>query len=367
MSQLEREQFIQRYRGDKIFHPENSPRLVEWMEGKNIPPVTVMICPTDRCNHECPLCVGGRVGVQNLQNMKGIVDQLADYGARSIVVSGGGEPLINRETPGVIEHIKNKGLDIGLITNGSIPLSEEKVVQIIQNCHWIRISIDASNPEEYLHTHGMAGDAFNKMLENVARMVEIRNKHGLINCDIGTGYLTDDITKKGMARAAEICRDIGLDFIQFRPFFHNETPVDGEFAEASRYADGRFRVLRSEYRYDKATIASKDRGGYKKCLSPHFETTIAATGKVYICCHTTGVDEYEIGDLNSSSFSEIWESDLRQRLIESISFKDCPPICKWHVLNNILYGIKSKNISAEQVLEISKERAGEVYKTVRIL
>lgn len=363
---MDREQFIDKYRKDKIFHPENSPRLIEWMEGKNVPPITVMICPTDRCQHNCPRCVGGRLGTENLQNMTGVVEQLADYGVKSLVVSGGGEPLLNSNTPEVIEFAKGRGLDIGLITNGGVAISENKLAKTIKNTKWIRVSMDASNPEEYKHSHGMEEKDFTRMVNNMRSMTRVRDKNGFTDCDIGTGYLTDDINKGGMVHATALCKEIGLSYIQFRPFFYDQTDTDKEFAECLKYKDEKFRVLRSEYRYDKGTLDSGDRG-YKKCLSPNFETTISASGKVYICCHTTGVDNYEIGNVNDSSFKAIWEGEKRQELIDSITFKDCPPICKWHVLNNVLYGIKSQNISPAEVKSISDSRHGEIYRTVKIL
>ncbi len=362
---MDREQFIGKYGGDKILHPENSSRLIEWMEGVNVPPVTVMICPTDRCHHLCPRCVGGRLGVENLQNMRGIVEQLADYGTKSLVISGGGEPLLNRETPDVIEFARSKGLDVGLITNGDVRVPEDKTIKIIKNTLWIRISMDGSNPEEYMHSHGMDERAFERMLDNARNLAKVRDEYGLA-CGIGTGYLTDEITKKGMVKATAMCKEMGLSYIQFRPFFYDETNTDPEFVECLKLADSKFRVTRSEYRYDKDTLSSKDRG-YKKCLSPHFETTISATGKVFICCHTTGLDDYEIGNIQATPFKDIWESTKRQELIDSITFKDCPPICKWHVLNNVLYGIKSHGISTEEVRQISDSRQGEVYRTVKIL
>jgi len=205
----------------------------------------------DKCNHLCPRCVGGRVGAENLENMCGIVEQIVDLGAKSIVVSGGGEPLLNEKTPHLIEFARSKGLEIGLITNGGVRLPEDKLVKVIKNTHWIRISMDGSTPEEFMHSHGMSEKAFQKILNNMRNMAEVRDKYGLQSCDIGTGYLTDDVTKNGMVRATKICKDLGLSYIQFRPFFYYETNVDAEFNESLQMADNNFRVLRSEYRYDK--------------------------------------------------------------------------------------------------------------------
>lgn len=359
-------QFIDKYGKNKLLHPENSERLIDWMKGKNIPPITVMICPTDRCHHRCPKCVGARTGTENLQNMLGIIEQLADYGVKSLGISGGGEPLLNKETPKMVEFARSKGMDIGLITNGDVSIPDSEVVKIIKNTHWIRISIDGSNPKEYMHSHGMNENEFKRMLKNVKHLIEVRDKYNLTNCDIGVGYLTDKITKKGMLQATKMFKKMGLSYIQFRPFFNDKTSTDIEFAKCLKYNDSKFRVTRSEYRYDKKTQNSDNRG-YKKCLCPYFQVPIAPSGKMYICCHTMGLKKYEIGNINKDSFKDIWEGKQRQKVMKSINFKDCPPICRWHTFNNLLFEIKDKQIDVNSIQQIVASRQGEEYKTVKIL
>ena len=226
--------------------------------------------------------------------------------------------------------------------------------------------MDASTPEEYTHSHGMDEINFSRMIDNVRNMATLRDKCGLTSCDIGAGYLTDSVTKNGMVRATAMCKENGLSYIQFRPFFYDDTETDTEFADCLKYADDSFRVLRSEYRYNKNTLSSGDRG-YKKCLSPNFETTISATGNVYICCHTIGLENYNIGNINKTPFKDIWENEKRKEVTNSVTFENCPPICKWHVTNNVLYSIKDLNIGPDQVQTISNSRHGEIYSTVKIL
>lgn len=354
-----------KYSREKVLYPKNVDRLVNWMEGLSVPPITAMICPTDRCNSFCPRCVGGREGIADLGNIFGVIDQLADYGCKSLVFSGGGEPLINKETPQAIIHSNERGMDVALLTNGTVTLDGSDALKILSSCNWVRFSLDASNPEEYLHTHGLGEKAFTKVLQNLEYLVAMRKKYSLMSCELGIGYLTDAVTKKGMYEATKIFKGIGLDYIQFRPFFFDETSVDSEFNECLTLDNGDFRVLRSSYRYDRDNL--KEGRQYSECLSHYFSTTISATGKVYICCHTMGNEHYVIGDLNKQAFQEIWEGEERKRVISSIDFKDCPPICKWHTMNCLLSEIKSIPVTENGIIQISELRSNEYRKNVSIL
>lgn len=80
-----------------------------------------------------------------------VVDQLADHGVRTVVLSGGGEVLLNRDLPAILTHIRQRGLTAHLYTTGyhlprgaDHPLWRE-VAQLDQ----VRFSIHAPDPATY--------------------------------------------------------------------------------------------------------------------------------------------------------------------------------------------------------------------------
>lgn len=113
--------------GAKFFaHEEVMKNLVN---GKG-QPITAHVMLTDVCNHTCAFCsVQARAG-DSLQfdEVTGFLDILLERGLKSVILSGGGNPILYRckktskNVNDVVHACYTRGLDIGLITNG-MPLT----------------------------------------------------------------------------------------------------------------------------------------------------------------------------------------------------------------------------------------------------
>lgn len=104
-----------------------------------IVPLHVILFPTYRCNSECPSCsYGGREknSELSLKSIQNIFDILVKRGTQAITLSGGGEPLMHPQINQIISSAGEKGLDVGLITNG---LSLEDLTYH-ENLIWVRVS-----------------------------------------------------------------------------------------------------------------------------------------------------------------------------------------------------------------------------------
>ena len=75
-----------------------------------------------RCNLRCVYCYSEAGEVLkdelNLTEIKDVIDQAVDLGARKIILLGGGEPLMYEGLQDVIAYIKGKGLEQTIFTNG---------------------------------------------------------------------------------------------------------------------------------------------------------------------------------------------------------------------------------------------------------
>jgi len=79
--------------------------------------------------------------------MKSYIEQLKDYGVKAVTFSGGGEPLMNRDTETAIVHARAIGLDVGLITNGQYMAPGGLADVIVGHCTWVRVSLSATTPK----------------------------------------------------------------------------------------------------------------------------------------------------------------------------------------------------------------------------
>lgn len=75
-----------------------------------------------RCNLRCVYCYSeageGLKDELSLTEVKDVIDQAMDLGARKIILLGGGEPLKYEGFRDVVVHIKEKGLEQTVFTNG---------------------------------------------------------------------------------------------------------------------------------------------------------------------------------------------------------------------------------------------------------
>jgi radical SAM protein with 4Fe4S-binding SPASM domain len=339
---------VRQFSSDKIL--KHLDRVQEWLAGGNPAPVTVELDMTNLCNHRCPQCVVNYFRAADNSSLapklaRKIVIQLARSKIRGLIFTGGGEPLCHPDTVSVVKLAKAKGLDLGFITNGA--LIDEKIAKvIIDNCTWVRVSLDAGSPKVFKITHGMDGNEFHKVLDRLELLVGVK-KMLKSECTVGVGFLTCDSSKADMFKAALLAKKIGVDYLQFRPmqvrqadrFAYHWADMQDKINQCLAYADKKFHVLYSKHKYE---MAKDDKFGryYEKCYGQQFATVVSASGKMYVCCHLRGYEKYCIGDLRRNTFKEIWDSPRRKKVLEKIDFRDCIPLCRDNTFNQILWDIK---------------------------
>ncbi len=337
---------VKQFSSDKIL--KHIDKVAQWQQTGETFPITIEFDLTNVCNNKCPQCFGF-YGTDNssvdLEAAKSVVKQIVEMGGRALTFTGGGEPTCNPHLVEVMKFAKELGLDTALITNG-LALKEDDAKVFLQCCTWIRVSLDAGSQEVYKRTHGMDAAAYEKTIKNIGMLVRVKNEISS-KCTIGVGYLTDTGMGEDMLRCTELCRDMGVDYLQFRPFLRRfgEEELKYDFEETLpwiekcvKLATDKFDVLFSKHKYDSMQYNAIDRG-YGICFGHHFATTIAANLKIYICCHMRGVEKYCLGDLTKNSLKEIWESDQRKKAYKNIDFRDCPPLCRCNTFNQILWNI----------------------------
>lgn len=342
------ERDVRQFSSDKIL--KHLDRVNAWLEGDNPPPITVELDMTNLCNHRCPECSGWYFQDRKPDSLPGdlaksIIKQLARFKVRGLIFTGGGEPLCHSNIKEAVRLAHDLGLHIGFITNGSL-INEEIAKILLESCTWLRVSLDAASAKTFKKIHGLGGNAFNKVVDNIALLTRMKSEFKS-KTTLGIGYLTSNYTKNEMCDMTILCKGLGVDYLQFRPMqIHNNGKFDYYLTDIRKNiyrcmkesADG-FKVLYSKHKYD--MMKDKEFGrNYKKCYGHQFTTVIAADAQIYLCCHMRGYDKYCIGDLRKNTFDEIWNSEQRKRVIENIDFKDCVPLCRDNTFNQILWNIK---------------------------
>lgn len=365
---------LRQFGGDKMFlHAAN---VAEWQAGRLPVPVTIEFNVTNSCNHHCGGCTFGHLvfkpGPKDsipFDTAKRIIAELADLGVRALTFSGGGEPLVYGEAKvlELMELARTGGMDVALITNGSLLRSE----RFLDLCEWVRVSLDAYDEDTFERFHGRSPGEFAKVMRNVRAFgaAALQRKMKRHRCaTFGVGFLTDhgspviDGEGRGdLHRMAEFCAGIaGLDYLQFRPLVRNmvddpeltggwggetndailmATTAQAESA-AHRYGRSDFKVLSSAGKYD--ALRQPGFGKTYDCCHAHFlEAVVAADAKVYLCCHRQGMEDSCLGDLTEQSFAAVWHSERAKQVAASFNPQTaCPPACRLHQQNSALQELK---------------------------
>ena len=168
---------------------------------------------TNHCNHQCVWCsdaglrhrLGGQLERPLLERL---FDDLKSGGTRGVVIEGGGEPTLHPDFSAVVEAAAQRGLALGLITNGFLAPH----LPLIDRFEWIRVSLDAASRDQYRRLKGAAG--FDRVLGNLMAAAAARKETA-----VGVGYIltnaNDDLAL--LEQLVLFLRQSGVSYIQFRP------------------------------------------------------------------------------------------------------------------------------------------------------
>lgn len=291
---------------------------------------------TNRCNNKCPGCCGVNDNRAELSRhqVNLIADSLAGMGNQGVILSGGGEPLISPQFSHAVRELRNRGMKLGLNSNG-LALTRELAELIADNFVYFRISLDAASPELYQKTHGMPPAAFEKTVENIRLFSQVKKERGSAT-SFGVGFLTSRDTAAEMEAFVRLVRDCNADFAQFRPFTGDFLDVTEEYLRLKQlYETPDFGVRASLQKYREMHTGGER--NYQKCRGMFFSTVITADAKVFACLHYRQREEYYLGQITDTvSLEDIFRSARMREVYERINCADCPTMCRNDVFNRTL-------------------------------
>ena len=188
--------------GDKLL--QHTDVLNSIQNEKEFKPITVQLCPTEKCDLNCHYCsVSNRDKTKSISLFtikKGLRD-FKELGAKALEISGGGNPLLYPQINEVIDFAYELGYDIGIITNSYKPMNRLTELSI-QQLTWIRISMSAldfeidtffklgSIPKEKL---GLSYIINKKTTENtIQRIAHIASRYDVKFVRLAPDCLNDD-------------------------------------------------------------------------------------------------------------------------------------------------------------------------------
>lgn len=300
-------------------------------------PVTIDLEPVNTCNFRCPHCqvTHWKKEASRLES-EGFTNLLKQFPfLQSVKLQGMGEPLLNRRLPEMIREGEEHGLEMSLISNGSIVSDSIKEKLCSLDSTTVTFSLDGASAGTFERIR-VRGN-FERVCRNIAELVDYRNQ----TCSSLTIQIWTVVTRENIDELEEIvalARQLGVDGLTFQPFLSDwgkdeirheilamridakEPSTDEMFVGAERLAKNLGLPL-TVYR---SNLLTKK----KKCSWPWTSTFIAANGDVVPCCIIADSDTAKMGNIFEKPFKEIWNSNSYRELRNRLRNHDLPDYCR---------------------------------------
>lgn len=265
-------------------------------------PLGITIEPTNLCNLRCKECPTG-MGIltrtkKNIdaQLVEKVLDELKDQLINTIFYFQG-EPFINPDVYSMIYHANTKGIYTITSSNGHF-FTEENVGKIIKSkLNRLIVSIDGTTQEIYEEYR--VGGSLQKVLDGTTMLVEAKKQSGAKLPKVVFQFLVTAKNEHQIEKAKELAKNMEVNSIVFKTVqiydFKNGSPLIPKNDKYSRYkkqTDGTF------------AIKSKLKN---RCWRMWGQPVVTSAGDVVPCCFDKDA-KYKMGNLENSSFKEIWKS-----------------------------------------------------------
>ena len=145
---------------------------------------------TDHCNANCVMCPREshtrQHGIMDQGQYERSIDEVAALGAEQVVLTGFGEPMLDRQLEDKIRYAKSKGLRTYIITNGSALTPRRASRLLLAGLDEMRVSFYGMGPGTYNAV--MRGLDFDRTIKNLMHFLAVRQTLKT-DCKVQLSYL----------------------------------------------------------------------------------------------------------------------------------------------------------------------------------
>ncbi len=337
--------------------------LAAMRRGHRPPPVNVEIDLSNRCSLGCEWChfaythtrgplaksekLRDRIPGGDLMDTelaKSIISQLADSGVKSLIWTGGGEPMLHPDFDDIIAHAARRIYQIqqGIYTNG-VHIDGDRAKLIREWFTWVNISLDATEPGEYEAVKGVR--AFGQVCDNTERLAQTPG--GAV---LGVSFLVTQANAVNIPQMVTLGRQLGADYTYLRPTILYDMAAPSELAEDTAWIDDALPAL-EEAGAEPDVIVDAERfrlyrdwggHGYDMCHWAGLQTCITPNGKLWTCVNKREHPAALLGDLSEEAFATVWGRHGTPAVDDN-----CRVMCRGHLGNMTMANMMSKPPHAE--------------------
>ncbi len=278
-------------------------------------PFNMSIEPTTHCNLGCPECPSGLksftrpTGNLEYDFYKKTIDEVGDD-LIYLYFYFQGEPYLHPKFNELVKYAAKKKIYTVTSTNAHF-LTERKAKETVESgLDRILISVDGTTQEVYEQYR--VGGSLNKVIEGIKNLVKAKQDLGSSTPHIALQFLVVKPNEHQIDDVMALGKELGVDEVKLKT------------AQIYDYEQGSdlMPTIDKYSRYKK-----QDSGSYQvknemlnHCWKLWHSCVITWDGKIVPCCFDKDA-QHQLGDLNTKTFSAIWQSDLyksfRSRVLKS--------------------------------------------------
>ena len=300
-------------------------------------PRRIQIDPVSFCNHDCHFCtyrytrdkdVNALFDLKDMisrNKMIEIFNDCARAGVKAVELTGGGEPSLHPQFVELLSNLNERGLDIGLITNGAWrPKDLMGAVRELRNAEWVRFSLDAATVKTHQITHSSKQGDFDRAIAAIKYLVGYK-------VTVGISFIVQKQNVHEIEDAVRLAESLGVDYIRLGGVMFEGERIDTvelsreEHEETIDLVQNLVKTSSVEV-WDNFTDRScADYGVYNTgdtCYLSYLALTIGADLRVYPCCIWKYRPDGVIADLKDVKLTDIWEKGLLDKFYEGFDLKE---------------------------------------------
>jgi radical SAM protein with 4Fe4S-binding SPASM domain len=302
-------------------------------------PLVVSWNLTRKCNLKCPHCYINST-TQQLKNeltteeSKRLIDQICEV-SRPLLILSGGEPLLRKDVYELVRYGAEKGLKMGLGSNGSLidGVAAKKLKEA--GIETVSISLDSHIPEQHDEFRGVAGS-----WEKAVRAIKALRENGVLV------QVNTTVTQQNYDQIDDIMSLAeGLGVENFHLFFLVPTGRGAKIADISpaKY-EGMIKTVFAKAAKHKLNVRpscapqfmriAKDmsmdmRQWIRGCIAGLYYCRVYPNGDITPCPYLP----IKLGNIREKSFKEIWfNSEVFKSLRDFNALKGKCGVCDYRVL-----------------------------------
>ena len=310
-------------------------------------PTQLYIEVTNICNSlcaSCPLTYNHFLPYEpkhhlSWENFRHVVDQFPQL--ERVVLHGIGEPLLNKDLPRFVTHLKERGSEV-LFNSNAILLDQKRGDALVEaGLDELRISMDAITPELYARLRGV--DQLPKVIRNLKSFVARHGGHKKPKVSLWWVAMQANLTQ--MPDFVRLAADIGIGeiYLQRLVYFGGgeqigedttmieeqsiQSNLEQQQAEMVSECETLAADLGVAFRASGLTtpsesIATKGEHPWQGCMRPWILMYITANGTALPCCISPfAVKDYSrimLGNILDNPVNEVWNGMPYQELRSAI-------------------------------------------------